>query len=491
MEPEIHRGDFVVVHESPEYRVGDVVAYRNPDVGQVVLHRIVGVDGTRFVLKGDANSWTDAYRPSEDELFGEMAFHVPGLGERLGAVRSPWGMSAVVSVAALALFGGRRRRRAGEPEGDAAREDAPAARARADRAPGSRPGPTASPPTGILAGMVALALVLGIVLFAVPSTTTVTEDVAVEQRGAFSYSGAVPEDGVSVYGRRAIETGDPVYLELTDRILVGFEYALVSDAPVEASGTIGLTAEISDVNGWSRSMELASTTTFDRVTARARGTLDLLALQELTAELERITGVERDHYTVSIRSEVAVEATVAGQPLTEAFSPELRFFLDPLQLQLEPAGAAPAGEEVLDPLNPVSGGVVTVERTVPRTLSVFGLDLGLAPLRAAALVVLVLAGVGLAWIALERSRSARRGEAALIESRYGRYLVPVRPGDTPAGGRTVRVDSFESLVRLATHYGHVVLHETGDGFDAYSVEEDGVTYRYLVGTGNRGNGSHP
>jgi hypothetical protein len=53
------------------------------------------------------------------------------------------------------------------------------------------------------------------------------------------------------------------------------------------------------------------------------------------------------------------------------------------------------------------------------------------------------------------------------------------------------VDSFESLVRLATHYGHVVLHESGDGFDAYSVEEDGVTYRYLVGTGNRGNGSHP
>ena len=50
----------------------------------------------------------------------------------------------------------------------------------------------------------------------------------------------------------------------------------------------------------------------------------------------------------------------------------------------------------------------------------------------------------------------------------------------------MQVESFDSLLRLANHYGHVVLHEEGDGFDAYSIEEDGVTYRYIVA-----NGIHP
>ena len=54
-----------------------------------------------------------------------------------------------------------------------------------------------------------------------------------------------------------------------------------------------------------------------------------------------------------------------------------------------------------------------------------------------------------------------------------------------APGRTVQVESFDSLVRLANHYGHVVLHEEGDGFHAYSIEENGVTYRYLARNGAR------
>jgi len=67
----------------------------------------------------------------------------------------------------------------------------------------------------------------------------------------------------------------------------------------------------------------------------------------------------------------------------------------------------------------------------------------------------------------------------------GQWLVPVQPGVGAPGGRNVQVDSFDSLVRLATHYGHVVLHEEREGFHAYSVEENGVTYRYLVSNGSR------
>jgi signal peptidase I len=104
MEPLLHQGDLALVYPSPTYEVGDVVAYDNPDIGRVVLHRIVALDGGRFVLQGDNNGWVDSYRPSVDEVFGEMAVRVPGLGRPLGAVRTPWGMSAVASLGALAVF---------------------------------------------------------------------------------------------------------------------------------------------------------------------------------------------------------------------------------------------------------------------------------------------------------------------------------------------------------------------------------------------------
>lgn len=491
MEPVLHAGDLVIVREDAAgYQVGDVVAYRNAEVDQVVLHRIVAVDGPRFVLKGDANTWLDSYRPAETELLGEMSLRVPGLGGRIGAVRSPWGMSAIVSVAALATFGGRRRRHAARAEASAAREDAPASRAKAARAPSPhRPAHVPTAVTAILAGGAVLALAVGGLLYALPETTSSERDVILEQRGSFTYSGSAGVEGASVYGRGTVETGDPVYLELTKRIVVEFAYALESRAALEASGTIGLVAELTDVNGWTRSIELAAPAPFVGGEATVRGELDLGALRAMTAELERLTGVERDHYTVAVRPAVRLEGTLAGEPLERAFAPELRFFLDPLQLQLEPAGAAPIGEEVVDPLHPVAGGLLKTRVTEPRTFPLFGTELGLEPLRTAAAALLGVCLLGLAVVGVARLRSARRGEPARIEARYGQWLVPVHAGGG-AAGKTVQVETFDSLVRLATHYGHVVLHEVGDGFDAYSIEESGVTYRYLVASGST-NGSHP
>jgi hypothetical protein len=276
-----------------------------------------------------------------------------------------------------------------------------------------------------------------------------------------------------------------VFLKLVDRVQVRFDYALETAAAADLSGSLRLVGEISDINGWTRTFELASGSAFEASTAGVEGTLDLSTMRAMVAEVERLTGVERDYYTVTVRPEVSVAGTLAGRPIDRTFALELRFFLDPLQLQLEPAGAAPIGEEVVDPLNPVAGGRITTESTVPRTLSAFGLELRLEPMRVAALVTLLVALAGLGVVAFGRLRSARRGESAIIEARYGQFLVPVRTAAAPnAPGRTVQVDSFDSLVRLANHYGHVVLHEETAGLHAYSVEENGVTYRYVA------NGTH-
>jgi signal peptidase I len=488
MEPMLHAGDLVLVRSTDAYRVGDVVAYRNPDIDEVVLHRIVAVDGDRFVMQGDNNSWLDSYQPARADIIGTMAGHVPAIGRPLGAVRTPWGMSAVVSVAALGIVGGRRRARRGQAgQASDAREEAPSARAKKEREPAPRKSRRISANAqAVLAAVAALALVLGGILFLLPATTMQERDVTYQHLGAFEYTGRVSEAGVKVYGRQTLQTGDPVYLELVDQIRVTFDYVFDSTAASAASGKIGMVAVISDINGWNRTIDLAPSATFDGAKASVAGDLDLRELQGITSELERLTGVTRDHYTVAVRPTVSLDGTLDGLPLSQTFAPELRFTMDPTQLQLEPAGAAPPGEDVApDPFNPVTGDLLKSEVEVPRSFSMFGLRLQMGPLRTGVLVVLVAAVLGLIFFQLGRARTARRGEAAVIESRYGPWLVPVHPGGGAPSGRSVQVEDFDSLVRLATHYGHVVLHEERDGLHTYSVEENGVTYRYLVPNGSR------
>src|SRR5437868_15122800 len=75
MEPEYHDGDLVVVRPADGYHVGDVAAYRSGSLHTIVLHRIVGRDGDRYVFKGDHNHWLDSERPTSAPLVGSVSLH--------------------------------------------------------------------------------------------------------------------------------------------------------------------------------------------------------------------------------------------------------------------------------------------------------------------------------------------------------------------------------------------------------------------------------
>src|SRR5262252_3091599 len=57
MQPRFHTGDLVVVRGSADYHVGDIVAYHSRELHTIVLHRIIGRDGDRYVFKGDNNNF--------------------------------------------------------------------------------------------------------------------------------------------------------------------------------------------------------------------------------------------------------------------------------------------------------------------------------------------------------------------------------------------------------------------------------------------------
>lgn len=71
MAPALQHGDLVLARTAASYGPGDVVAYRNPQLG-LLMHRIAEVDGGRYTLRGDANGWVDSYHPTDGEIAGRL-----------------------------------------------------------------------------------------------------------------------------------------------------------------------------------------------------------------------------------------------------------------------------------------------------------------------------------------------------------------------------------------------------------------------------------
>ncbi len=116
MLPGMEPGGVAVVRARDDYRVGDVVAYVQPYLRSVVLHRVVGVDGDRFVVQGDNNPEPDRYRPRADEVLGARVAYWAGGGRWLTTLRSPaFGGLALGLATLVALTPTRRPPRRDEP----------------------------------------------------------------------------------------------------------------------------------------------------------------------------------------------------------------------------------------------------------------------------------------------------------------------------------------------------------------------------------------
>lgn len=106
MQPTFTAGDVAVVRPAADYRVGDVVAARNPDLnGKIVLHRVVDrIDG-RLVTRGDNNDWVDSHRPRSEDVIGTVWLHLPGLGRVLALLFRPEVAAGIVFLGTVLVFG--------------------------------------------------------------------------------------------------------------------------------------------------------------------------------------------------------------------------------------------------------------------------------------------------------------------------------------------------------------------------------------------------
>lgn len=100
MEPTLSINDLIIIKETNDYKVDDVVVFETDSV--VVVHRIVGYEGELIVTKGDANNVEDS-PISEERIIGEVIFVIPGIGNIVTMIKSPIGMVSILTVSFLLL----------------------------------------------------------------------------------------------------------------------------------------------------------------------------------------------------------------------------------------------------------------------------------------------------------------------------------------------------------------------------------------------------
>jgi signal peptidase I len=481
MQPRFHTGDLALVRPQSSYAIGEIVAYRSPRMHAIVLHRIVARDGDRYVFKGDNNSWNDPVHPTRAQLIGKLWLRIPSAG-RLIASRTPDELAFLAAGGVLLLLGGT---------GAATHRRRSRRRREQTRMP-PRLSPAAGEGARLALGVSAVALLifgaLAALAFTQPTSRLTTATAGYKQTGRFSYSAAAPA-GI-VYASRRVRTGDPVYLHLVNELQVRFAYRLSANAPHTLHGTGQLTAELADTSGWRHTLILEPPTGFEGDRATLNGTLRLSELTALLLRFEADTGATGSSYTLTLRPEIHVDGTLAGQRLTERFTPALLFTLGALQLTPAPprtgAAEAPTGSKAADPLAPVAPGVVTFRQSAPASLALSKLRLPVTTARRTAEYGAAASLVALLFTALLFLRGRRADEPERIRARYGHLLIPVTRSDRRFYDEVVEVATIDALAQLATRYDRMILHEHSYLGHSYRVADESVLYVYILGNPRTG-----
>jgi hypothetical protein len=289
----------------------------------IVFHRIVDRDGERFITKGDHNSWRDFYHPLPADLAGRLWIHIPAAGRLATPLWAPVGKVILTALLGIIIMTSlhdteapRRGRRA---------------RRRSGGNPSGLPKPPAFAADGLLAAVLLVAvtsLLLAFVGFRHRTTQSVIHTVSYQQAGSFSYSAAAP---ASVYGTDGVLTGDPVYLKLVQALPVSFDYQFTTAEPHTIHGSYRMLLELSQGNGWKRSIELVPPTPFSGDQQNITGVIDFAALRGVMSTLEDQTGVKGAQYGVAVVPSIELEGEVSGKAVTSTFAPRLPFHLDASQ----------------------------------------------------------------------------------------------------------------------------------------------------------------
>ena len=458
MEPGFHRGDLAIVRKAGIYQVGDVVTYRDARMGAFVIHRIIGVEQDHYILKGDNNSWIDAYHPTQEEIIGKLWVHAPKLGRAMEWLRLPVNTALIIGLLGGILMVSMMT----QPSKNGKRKL---------RTSGSSVG--WFEPTLYTLGFMALVfLALSIYAFGNP-VTRAADDIKYQQSGAFFYSAA---GAPGIYDSDTLHSGEPIFPRLTCFVNIGFAYTVAGDQIQDVVGTQQLNARVTDEkSGWQRTIPLQGATTFSGNSYSTMSTLDLCQVQALVASVEEETGFRPMTYTLTVTPHVAITGKAAGQDLYDSFDANLVFDFDEVHFYL-----ANKDPEV-DPFRSYQEGFVNNPGTQANMISVLGIKFNVLAARILGTAGLLISLVSLLFLGLYVFEISKRSPEALIRIKYGSMLMDVSERGFDSIASMIEVPTVEDLVKLAERQNAMIMHITRDHRQYYLVQSNGTTYRYALG----------
>jgi signal peptidase I len=463
MEPGYHLGDLTIMRKAASYQVGEVVTYRDADMQAYVIHRIISVEGDRYVLQGDNNSWIDAYRPTNAEIVGKLWIHIPKLGRIFKWLRLPLNMALTIGLlggvfmAGMIINPSQHRRSKSNPKRNQAGTLEIAL---------------------YLFGAMALVF-LGLSIFAlIRPVTRPADTIQYQQESHFSYSATGTP---IIYDTETVRSGEPVFPRLTCFLNIAFTYKLTGDQLQAVSGDYQLIARVMDEqSGWQRTIPMNERTSFTGNSFSAASNLDLCQIVSLVNTLKEETGLRASNFTLEVVPQVILKADAMGNQIVDSFEPRLAFRFDEVHFSL----STPKGLD--DPLYSTKQSSAENVNLEPNSLSILGWKPRVGMMRVIGLLGLVLSLGGLLVTGSHLFRTAQQSQETLIRLKYGGLLVNVYEHDFASAAMLVDVTTIDELAKLAERHNTVILHMALNFIHYYMVQYNGLTYRYVFSAGRRG-----
>ncbi|MBK9928015.1 MAG: signal peptidase I [Anaerolineales bacterium] len=484
MEPNFHIGDLIIVHEEPRYEVGDAVVYDNRELGNFVFHRIIAEKLGRFTLKGDNNSWTDTYEPAQQEVLGKLWVYVPKGGSFIQIMRNPIVMALTAGLLAgfitMGFFKGKSKgkRQMNKEWFASIKQKLQTRLMKADNPEPSNPY-TSDQGHVVVTMFFALGLVafvsfiLGIISFSRPATRFAKNDISYDQLGFFIYTASSSQ---GVYDSGTIQSGDPIFPKLTCVVDMNFQYTLVSQQAENISGTYQLTATIAETtSGWQRTLALQDEATFKGNTFGTNAKLDLCKMERLTQAMEEGTDFHPGAYTLTISPNIKVAGTISNHALESTFNPALAFTYDRIHFYLV------NDEEQGTLLNVSETGVISNEEEQANTVKFFGKEFAVPALRLIAVIGLILSLGGLLFLGSKLQALSKSDPSQFIRAKFGSMMIDIQHANVVDSKTTIDVSSIDDLGKLAERFNAMILHTEFSESHAYYVQDEGTTYRFVMG----------
>lgn len=465
MEPLYHTGDLVILRHETMASVGDVFAYYYPEIG-TVIHRIVDIQGDRYIFQGDNNDWLDGYHPTREDFIGKLWVHIAKAGKVLIWLREPMNVSLVTALIGGFLMFGLVSNPSKGPKHKKKRFQLPKI-PRKDFEPSSRE-------SGLifLSLLIFVSVILGLLAFTRPTTLIENNNISYTHSMAFDYTAKA---NPNVYDQPTIQAGEPLFLELNCTLDISMVYVLASTEPINVSGSYRILALVSEPNGWKRTIELVPNTSFVDGRFGSQASVDICDIRHIIEQMTELTGANRNIYDVEIVTEIELTGEMGGHAFHENISPSLNFGLDSVQLYLRKDGLE--GNELLN--WEYSGQIDRIKR-VSNTLSFLGLTLPVLFVRIFAIIGFVVSVGGGIVLSLPLL-SPSRNPVQTIHARYGPLII--RAENLPTAKKshpTIEVQNMDDLARLAQQSGSLILETVQGSEHRFSVILDTTIYSYTA-----------